>query len=707
MPDKIQFIPDLKKKILNTVSVLTEQQNWGLSFINAQEAWRHSKGEGIKVAVIDTGWTEHQDLMPNFIEGHDATGNNDFIDRGNFHGCIFPTDKIYTNKNGIIEIKDLYNQVSPDAVYFCPKESSTIKLCSSEEIQTCSLLPDMEFNFSKIKCIHKLYHSGEIIKITTNKKTILKLTPWHPIFTNEGKIKAENLKVGMNILASQFENKINDLELVYKNYFECKFCGHVPRSGNGIRKQCKKCNKSKWCIPQEQKIKITEDLAFWLGLILSDGHVMTHSQSIEFCGNNENLINVFEKLTFNLFNKECHRYIDKRNNNFYRTRVHSKDIYDFVRFICGINSGAKSLNIDVPKIIQKSSSKVVGAFYAGVIEGDGCVYGKRIRLATASKLFAETSRFLLKTFGIDCGLEIRNNLKTNFSSESEMYYLDIQASHLIINHLIFKKFDYPKIQKRLHEKIKSIETLKFEGELYDLTVENTHNYIANGLVVSNTHVAGIVAANCGQNIGVMGVAPEAKLIPIKALSDDGSGSFDYIIKALEIARDLDVDVINMSLGSPVDPGNQKLHNMVQAVAAQGKIVVCASGNDGASVNFPAKYDEVIAVAAVEASGQLARFSSRGPELDTAAPGVKIYSTWGNNQYTNLDGTSMACPCISGMVALILSWYKLNPDPNFVKDYKNMIRLLYELGESTIIQTNEYNIGVPKFANFDPWKPVNG
>jgi hypothetical protein len=240
-------------------------------------------------------------------------------------------------------------------------------------------------------------------------------------------------------------------------------------------------------------------------------------------------------------------------------------------------------------------------------------------------------------------------------------------------------------------------------EGHDATGNN--DYIDRGNF-HGTHVAGIIGANCGTNIGVMGVAPDVKLIPIKALSDDGSGSFDYIENALQIVHDLDVDVINMSLGSPIDPGSSKVHSLIQDVAKQGKIVVCASGNDGASVNFPAKYDEVIAVAAVEASGQLARFSSRGPELDIAAPGVKIYSTWGNNQYTNLDGTSMACPCISGMISLILSWYKTNPNPDFVKDYKNMIKILYELGESNIIQTNDYNIGVPKFANFDPWKPVN-
>lgn len=240
-------------------------------------------------------------------------------------------------------------------------------------------------------------------------------------------------------------------------------------------------------------------------------------------------------------------------------------------------------------------------------------------------------------------------------------------------------------------------------EGYDATGNN--DYIDRGNF-HGTHVAGIIGANCGANLGVMGVAPDVKLIPIKALSDDGSGSYEYMENALQIVHDLDVDVINMSLGSPIDPGSSKVHSLIQDVAKQDKIVVCASGNDGASVNFPAKYDEVIAVAAVEASGQLARFSSRGPELDIAAPGVKIYSTWGNNQYTNLDGTSMACPCISGMISLILSWYKTNPNPDFVKDYKNMIKILYELGESNIIQTNDYNIGVPKFANFDPWKPVN-
>jgi len=248
---------------------------------------------------------------------------------------------------------------------------------------------------------------------------------------------------------------------------------------------------------------------------------------------------------------------------------------------------------------------------------------------------------------------------------------------------------------------KDLEVNFYQG--YDATGNN--DFMDHGSY-HGCHVSGIIAANCGSNLGVMGVAPKTKLIPIKALDDDGSGSYDYIINALKIAHDLDVDIINMSLGSPAKPFNDSISSLLKDITAKGKIIVCASGNDGEGVNYPAKYDESIAVAAVEADGKMARFSSRGPELDVAAPGVKIYSTWGNNQYVNLDGTSMACPTISGVIALIVSWYKRNPDPNFQINYVNMIKLLYDLGGPEgdhIVQQGSYNIGVPKLENFNPWK----
>lgn len=233
-------------------------------------------------------------------------------------------------------------------------------------------------------------------------------------------------------------------------------------------------------------------------------------------------------------------------------------------------------------------------------------------------------------------------------------------------------------------------------EGFDATGNN--DFIDHGCF-HGTHVAGIIAANCGENIGVKGVAPEAKLYPIKALNDDGTGSFDYIVKALEIVEGLNVDIVNMSLGSSVKPFDDRIQNLFRRIVAQGKIVVCASGNDGGDVNYPAKYDEAIAVAAVESDGKLARFSSRGPELDAAAPGVKIYSTWGNNTYINLDGTSMACPCMTGMVALILAYHKQHT-PNFRPTYLDMLKTLYHLGEQNIINLGSYNVGVPKLFNYN-------
>lgn len=221
----------------------------------------------------------------------------------------------------------------------------------------------------------------------------------------------------------------------------------------------------------------------------------------------------------------------------------------------------------------------------------------------------------------------------------------------------------------------------------------------------STHVTGIIAANCGDQIGVMGIAPEAKIITIRCLDDDGSGNYEYIIEALKIARDLNVDVINMSLGTPIEPDNDALHNIIKEITDQGKIVVTAAGNDGGNVNFPARYDECIAVAAVEADGSLAKFSSRGPALDVAAPGVQIYSTWIDDNYIKLDGTSMACPCISGICALIIAWYKKHPSPDFVINQVYLTKLLMKLGGTdgqNIVATSGLNIGVPKFCNFNAW-----
>jgi len=169
-----------------------------------------------------------------------------------------------------------------------------------------------------------------------------------------------------------------------------------------------------------------------------------------------------------------------------------------------------------------------------------------------------------------------------------------------------------------------------------------------------THVAGIIGA-VNNNIGVVGTAPQVQIYAVKALDRNGSGYLSDIIEGLQWAINNNIQVINMSLGTSTD--NQSFHDAIKAVYNAGIIQVAAAGNDGSadnSVNYPAKYPETIAVSAIDSSGQIASFSSRGPEVAVAAPGVDVNSTWNTGFYKAISGTSMAAPHVTGTAALVIS-----------------------------------------------------
>lgn len=179
-----------------------------------------------------------------------------------------------------------------------------------------------------------------------------------------------------------------------------------------------------------------------------------------------------------------------------------------------------------------------------------------------------------------------------------------------------------------------------------------------------SHCAGIIAA-CDNMVGVVGVAPRAQLYIAKVLGDDGSGSIDAIIKGIDWAIEEQVDIISMSLGCPVDPG-PAFHQAFKRAHDAGIIIVAASGNENTHVGWPAVYEETIAVGAVDQAFGKANFSNFGNELDVAAPGVDIYSTYKNGGYAKLSGTSMATPMVAGVIALVeslarKSGQKLSPD----------------------------------------------
>ena len=166
-----------------------------------------------------------------------------------------------------------------------------------------------------------------------------------------------------------------------------------------------------------------------------------------------------------------------------------------------------------------------------------------------------------------------------------------------------------------------------------------------------THVAGTIAA-LNDDYGVVGVAPGASLYAVKVLDRSGSGWVSDIIEGIEWCITHDIQVINMSLGA--SQGTTAFESAIDAAYTAGIIIVAAAGNDyGGPVNYPAAYDHVIAVSAVNADDTIATFSNIGTQVELAAPGVGIFSTYKGGTYATMSGTSMAAPHVTGVVALVL------------------------------------------------------
>ena len=190
--------------------------------------------------------------------------------------------------------------------------------------------------------------------------------------------------------------------------------------------------------------------------------------------------------------------------------------------------------------------------------------------------------------------------------------------------------------------------------------DNNNNVQAQGTGRHGTFVTGVAAATGNNGKGIAGVDWGTTILPIQALSEDGTGYNSDVANGIIYAADQGADVINLSLGSTVS--DDVVRQAVDYAISKGSIVVAAAGNDGCNcMIYPANYPETLAVGATDDTGQPASFSSYGANLDIMAPGVNLYTTdWQPTDPTSayaggISGTSLATPIISGLLTRLKSF----------------------------------------------------
>ncbi|MBD8496731.1 S8 family peptidase [Paenibacillus arenosi] len=190
-----------------------------------------------------------------------------------------------------------------------------------------------------------------------------------------------------------------------------------------------------------------------------------------------------------------------------------------------------------------------------------------------------------------------------------------------------------------------------------------------------SHVAGIIGASVNNEEGIAGMTWYNKILPVKVLDSSGSGTSYSVAEGIIWATDNGAKVINLSLGNYVD--GALLHDAVRYAHERDVVLIAATGNDNTSQpGYPAAYPEVFAVSATDSNTGKASYSNYGNYVDVVAPGTSIASTYTNNQYAALSGTSMASPHVAALAALIRS---VNPSLKNTEVYDIMRQTVNDLG----------------------------
>jgi subtilisin family serine protease len=690
-------LPPYEVEPVLTVQDAKQRAGWNITAFDLPKSWRKTgAGAGVLVAVIDSGCDlNHPDLKNNLVKGKNFVNPRKPPHDDNQHGCVSPTTSIHTNFCGVEQIETLYNRLPQEELLnILPDHASHIKDVRSMGLKTYSINTSTgETEIDNVEFVHKTKINQEIVEIELEGKIPLKLTPWHPVYTfsnvNHGKRKiikkrADELQVGDKL---KFPDDISE-ELVTEpyriktdEYFVCSNCGHVPNYIKSKKSQCKKCNRRKW-ITRFDEYLLEEDLAYIVGIVATDGHIVNKNNRyrISVTSDTPEILSATKSKIESLGFK-CRT--DSRPNRTDRLICDSKKLVFMLQSV-GLLTEEKTYKQHLPEFVGKSPKRIIYSFLAGVIDGDGCISKSNTgnRITTVSESFAKGLTALMNSIGISCGVQHYKNVFKGVENKS-LPIINCTFSKVPIE--LSEKLNHPVKKERSSvnnctktrktRRIKSVNKVHYDGFFYDFTVKNNHTYVAEGHFVSNTHVAGIIAAE-HNDIGMVGVAPKANIMPIKVLDRHGSGSLENTAKGIRWAVDNGADIICMSLGAPMKL--QQVRKAVQYANSKGVPCFVAAGNAGRTkeVFYPAAYPETIAVGSIDQNFNRSNFSNTGKNLDFMAPGGSIFSTVPDDWYAVISGTSMACPFAVGVAALVLSWSrkKNNIIPlNNAEDYRKVFR----------------------------------
>lgn len=203
----------------------------------------------------------------------------------------------------------------------------------------------------------------------------------------------------------------------------------------------------------------------------------------------------------------------------------------------------------------------------------------------------------------------------------------------------------------------------------------------NDVYGHGTHIAGIVAANTNNNLGIAGIAPDVKLMNVKVADDLGFCNSLVLAKGIIWAVDNGAKIINISLA--INKPSLALEEAVNYAWDRGVIVIAAAGNlRRLNLTYPAYYPNCLAVASTDANNSLSFWSNHSDWADVAAPGNNIYSTLPNNSYGYKSGTSQSAAQVSGIAALLFNIVTDRNENGFLNDE---IREIIEISGTNISQ----------------------